>query len=107
VSPVSGELVWEFKMPARTGHGRIGGLLSTAGGLLFVGDHETFYALDAHNGQKLWSVNLGGRINAAPITFKADGHQMIAIAAGASMFAFELREPSETEKEQRAPNNTE
>jgi alcohol dehydrogenase (cytochrome c) len=44
--------------------------------------------LDATSGEKLWSVNLGGRIKAAPITFETEGRQMVVIAAGHSIFAF-------------------
>jgi alcohol dehydrogenase (cytochrome c) len=88
LSPLSGELVWEYDMPSRMSIRQIGGILTTAGNLLFTGNAETFYALDATNGARLWSINLGGRIKAAPITFETAGRQMVVIAAGHSIFAF-------------------
>jgi alcohol dehydrogenase (cytochrome c) len=91
LSPITGELVWKYDMPARTvaqARHRLGGILTTAGNVLFVGDSETFYALKSATGEKLWSVNLGGHINASPVTFVAGGRQLVAIAAGNSIFAF-------------------
>jgi glucose dehydrogenase len=36
-------------------------------------------------------VNLGGDINAGPMTYQVDGKQYVVIAAGNSLFAFALR----------------
>ena len=91
LSPLTGERVWEYSMPARLSaqqRQQIGGILSTAGGVLFVGDAETFYALDAAKGTKLWSVNVGGHINASPVTYAVQGRQLVVIPAGNSLFAF-------------------
>ncbi len=69
-----------------------GGLLSTAGGLVFGGtDSGRFFALDAATGKELWHRNLGGQIVAAPITFSHSGTQYVCIAAGHAIFAFALR----------------
>jgi alcohol dehydrogenase (cytochrome c) len=90
LSPLTGEHVWEYKMPVRGGDQRqqIGGILTTAGDVLFVGDASIFYALEVASGVPLWSVNLGGHINASPITFEADGRQLVTIAAGNTLYAF-------------------
>ena len=88
--PLTGEVAWERKMPRRQGAGQIGGTMSTAGDLVFVGDYETFYALDASSGAVLWRVNLGGRINAPPVTYAVRGRQFVTIAAGSSIFSFAL-----------------
>jgi alcohol dehydrogenase (cytochrome c) len=58
-------------------------MLGTGGGLIFTGDAEgNFTAYDAKNGKMLWSYQTGSGIRAAPITYRLDGKQYIAIASG-------------------------
>jgi alcohol dehydrogenase (cytochrome c) len=79
IQPNTGEVVWEVK--TRTPMG--GGMLATGGGLIFTGDAEgNFAAYDAENGQILWSYQTGSGIRSAPITYRLDGKQYIAIPAG-------------------------
>jgi len=89
LNPVDGTVAWEYlrRNPQRN-RGWIGGVLSTAGGLVFVGDLTDFVAFDAEGGRELWRINLGGYINAAPISYSVDGQQRIAIAAGNSLYVF-------------------
>ena len=68
----------------------MGGVLSTRGGIVFGGDQTTFFALDSRTGAPLWSVETGGTICAAPVTFSTDGEQLVAIAAGRTLLAFAL-----------------
>ena len=86
----SGRLVWEHRHPPRYDHDETGGLLSTKSGLVFGADMQTFFALDAKTGQRLWAFATGGHIAAAPVTYAANGRQFVAIAAGASLIAFGL-----------------
>ncbi|MGH9161478.1 MAG: PQQ-dependent dehydrogenase, methanol/ethanol family [Vicinamibacteraceae bacterium] len=86
---LSGALKWEYRLPPDD-KGDMGGLLSTAGGLVFAGNNAMFYALDALTGRELWSSSLGGRIIAAPVTFEVNGRQMVTIAAGHALFTFAL-----------------
>ena len=45
----------------------IGGILSTAGGVVFAGEaNGRFRAYDANNGNVLWSFNAGAGVNAPP-----------------------------------------
>jgi glucose dehydrogenase len=39
-------------------------------------------AFDARNGKKLWSFNLGVAVAAPPITYRVNGVQYVAVAAG-------------------------
>jgi alcohol dehydrogenase (cytochrome c) len=88
IAPESGKIQWDYRLPSRP-HA---GVLSTAGGLVFSGSDEgRFFALDASTGKELWHAMLGGMIIAGPITYLADGRQQIAIAAGNSLFSFELQ----------------
>jgi alcohol dehydrogenase (cytochrome c) len=60
-----------------------GGMLATAGDLVFTGDAEgNFTAYDAENGRLLWSYQTGSGMRAEPIAYRLDGRQYIAISSG-------------------------
>lgn len=60
-----------------------GGILATAGNLVFQGTGDgKFEAFHAETGKKLWSFNAGGTILAAPTTVSVDGKQYIIVASG-------------------------
>jgi PQQ-dependent dehydrogenase (methanol/ethanol family) len=71
-----------------------GGVLSTAGDLIFVGDGAgKFQALDPATGKTLWEQQTMPGV-ATPITYELDGKQYIAVMAGTAngkMFAFALK----------------
>jgi alcohol dehydrogenase (cytochrome c) len=80
---------WEFRMADITW----GGVLSTAGDVVFGGGREGYFlALDAETGELLWKAAVGGQINSGPMTYAAGGRQFITIAAGSTLFAFALPE---------------
>jgi alcohol dehydrogenase (cytochrome c) len=75
----TGEPVWDVKLRTPAG----GGMLATAGGLVFTGDGEgNLLAYDAETGKELWSFQTGSGIRAAPVAFRLDGVEYIAIASG-------------------------
>jgi alcohol dehydrogenase (cytochrome c) len=79
IQPNTGDIAWEVR--TRTPMG--GGMLATGGGLIFTGDAEgNFTAYHAEDGKILWSYQTGSGIRAAPITYRLDGKQYIAIASG-------------------------
>ena len=60
-----------------------GGLLSTAGGLLFQGNGQgRFVAYEAASGKKLWDFHAQTGIIAAPVTYEVDGEQYVTVNAG-------------------------
>ncbi len=60
-----------------------GGLLATAGGVVFQGNSlKEFAAYDANRGTKLWSTNAQTGIIAAPVTYTVKGEQYVAVMAG-------------------------
>jgi alcohol dehydrogenase (cytochrome c) len=65
------------------------GVMSTAGGLVFVGRNEGFFeAYDARNGRRVWrSPKLRAGVNAAPTTYTVNGKQYIAVFAGGNGIA--------------------
>jgi alcohol dehydrogenase (cytochrome c) len=57
--------------------------LTTAGGLVFVGDADrSLKALDVNTGGVLWQVRLGAAVYGFPITFSVGGKQYLAIPTG-------------------------
>jgi quinohemoprotein ethanol dehydrogenase len=60
-----------------------GGLLSTAGNLVFQGTADGYItAYDAANGGRLWSFNAGLGVIAAPMTYGVHGRQYVAVLVG-------------------------
>ena len=79
VDPATGKIVWENKNYAPLW----GGVLTTAGGLVFYGTPEGFLkGVDAKSGKELWSFNVGTGIVAPPITWEQNGEQYVAVVAG-------------------------
>jgi PQQ-dependent dehydrogenase (methanol/ethanol family) len=60
-----------------------GGTLATAGGLVFQGTADgRFVAYRATDGEKLWESPTGTGVMAGPVSYVADGEQIVAVAAG-------------------------
>jgi PQQ-dependent dehydrogenase (methanol/ethanol family) len=58
-------------------------VLSTAGGVAFVGDLDrSFKAVDARTGKILWQTRLATSVQGFPMTFSVDGKQYIAVTTG-------------------------
>ena len=76
-----GKILWQQK----TSEPLIGGVLATAGGLVFTGEgNGDFSAFDAKTGARLWQFNCGAGVNAPPMSYQIDGKEYIAVAAGGS-----------------------
>ena len=76
---MTGKIVWEAKNKAPLW----GGVLTTAGGLVFYGTPEGFLkALDAKTGDEVWKFQVGTGVVSSPITWNQDGEQWIGVAAG-------------------------
>ena len=57
--------------------------LSTAGGLVFIGDYDRYvHAFDIDNGEELWRSRLGTSVEGFPVTFAIDGEQYVAFTSG-------------------------
>jgi alcohol dehydrogenase (cytochrome c) len=58
-------------------------VLSTAGGVAFVGDFDrVFKAVDVKTGKILWKTRLGNTVQGYPVSFSLDGKQYVAVTTG-------------------------
>jgi len=77
--PVKKQRAWQVRHDKPSN----GGILSTAGDLVFQGTWDgTFAAYDANNGTPLWQYQSDSAILAGPISYELDGEQYIAVAQG-------------------------
>ncbi len=107
----TGKIAWQPDTPQPL----IGGVLATAGGLVFNGEgNGEFAAYDARNGKKLWSFQCGAGVNAPASSFMVGRKQYIAVAAGRQHSArlqarqqqsscSRCRKPSRSESSEAAP----
>ncbi len=78
--PITQKRIWKVDHTATFWNG---GVMTSAGGLVFQGTAEgKFIAYDANNGDKLWESNVGSGVIASPITYVIDGTQYVSIAVG-------------------------
>lgn len=80
MDPVNGRIRWSVDRDLPFN----GGLLTTAGDLLFQGTASgRFEAFAAGTGERLWSVQTSSAINAAPASYSIGGGQYVLIPIGA------------------------
>jgi PQQ-dependent dehydrogenase (methanol/ethanol family) len=93
----TGKRVWEVPQIGRADSW--GGVLSTAGGVVFFGeDSGAFGAVDAKTGRDLWQIQVnssaelgdGHSWRASPMTYSAGGKQYVTVANGPNILTFGL-----------------
>jgi glucose dehydrogenase len=78
----TGKVRWQVK----TQQPMIGGILATAGGLVFTGEgNGQFKAYDSKTGAMLWNFQAGAGVNAPPSSYTVEGKQYIVVAAGGNV----------------------
>jgi alcohol dehydrogenase (cytochrome c) len=79
IDPNTGEIKWEYKNDAPLW----GGVMTTAGGLVFTGTPEgEFKAFDADTGTQLWQFQTGSGVVGQPVTWEMDGEQYVSVISG-------------------------
>jgi alcohol dehydrogenase (cytochrome c) len=87
VDPGTGNIKWEHRVLTPPW----GGVMVTAGNLVFGGTLEgMIFALNATTGERLWTFSSNGPVFAAPISYTANGKQLISIPAGDLIVTFGL-----------------
>jgi quinohemoprotein ethanol dehydrogenase len=77
--PVTQSARWSVEEPIATN----GGVLSTAGNLVFQGQGTgEFAAFAADSGKQLWSIKTGSAIESIPVTFSVKGEQYVITPVG-------------------------
>lgn len=75
----TGKIRWQVK----TAQPMIGGILATAGGLVFTGESNGFFkAYDSSSGAELWRFQAGAGVNAPPSGYTVEGREYIVVGAG-------------------------
>ena len=80
----TGKVSWRKEI-----NGGSSGLLSTAGGLLFLSNGQNVEAWDAATGKGLWYSQIGG-LSSPPETFILDGKQHMLFTGAAGLYLFVL-----------------
>jgi alcohol dehydrogenase (cytochrome c) len=87
----TGDIRWELPQPGPA-HSW-GGTLTTASGLVIFGaEGGALIAADAANGEVLWTFRTNQTWKASPMTYRFDGAQYIAVAAGPTIVALAIQE---------------
>jgi alcohol dehydrogenase (cytochrome c) len=87
IDPLTGNIKWEHKVISPPW----GGVMSTAGNLVFGGTTEgVIFALDARTGERLWYFLANDRVYASPISYLANGKQYVSLAVGDVLLTFGL-----------------
>jgi alcohol dehydrogenase (cytochrome c) len=88
IDVLTGQKKWDVKYD---GAGWAG-VLATAGGVVFSGDHEgNFIAVDSSTGTVLYTYQTGAPIFGSPATYMLDGKQYVALPSSATVTVFAVR----------------
>jgi alcohol dehydrogenase (cytochrome c) len=86
----TGSVKWKHTPPEGSRGGMTGGVLTTAGHLLFTGDSTSLTAFDPATGKILWHQQLTSPVSNGPSTYMLDGKQFLIVGAGDSLYALRL-----------------
>ncbi len=79
IDPKNGKTVWEYKNNSPLW----GGVMTTAGGLVFTGTPEGYLkAFDSRSGKELWKFQTGSGIVGTPVTWEQNGEQYVSVLSG-------------------------
>jgi alcohol dehydrogenase (cytochrome c) len=77
------EELWSHEQPAMF----LTSVLTTGGGLAFIGDLDRYFkAFDVKTGKLLWQTRLGAALHGFPVTYSVKGKQYIAVPTGLGVY---------------------
>lgn len=98
----SGEVKWRYRQRAPINTAA----LTTAGGLVFVGDWNRYmYAFNAESGDILWKTRVTTSAQGFPISYMIDGKQYVALPVGVGGASWSSMLPRELAPELSRPRN--
>ena len=78
----TGKIKWQVK----TQQPMIGGILATAGGLVFTGEgNGLFKAYNSTSGELMWQDQTNAGVNAPPSSYNVEGRQYIVVGSGGNV----------------------
>jgi alcohol dehydrogenase (cytochrome c) len=87
IDPKTGAIKWEFRVLSPPW----GGLMSTAGNVVFGGTIQgMIFALNATTGERLFTFSSNGPVYGTAISYLAEGKQLVSIPAGDVIVTFGL-----------------
>jgi alcohol dehydrogenase (cytochrome c) len=87
IDPATGTIKWEHRIISPPW----GGLMSTAGNVVFGGTLEgVILALNAATGERLWTFASNGPVYGTAISYLAEGKQLVSIPSGDVILTFGL-----------------
>ena len=86
----TGAIRWKHEHGRDGSSGMSGGVLTTAGDLLFTGDSGQLVAFDPAPGKPLWRQRLMQPVSNGPSTWMLDGRQYLIVGAGDTVYALTL-----------------
>jgi alcohol dehydrogenase (cytochrome c) len=99
IDPATGET----KAVRKLEYPNMAGVLATAGNLVFLGHYDgTFAAYDAKTLNEVWSFNVGGPIQAPPVSYSVNGKQYVAVLVGARMWPYIIQNAPELKNQTTA-----
>jgi len=79
IDALTGEIRWRYRDP----NPMMGGVVSTAGGVVVTGSLDgQAIALNAKTGDELWRFRMGGGMRSQPVVYELDGKIYVAVASG-------------------------
>jgi quinoprotein glucose dehydrogenase len=92
INTIDGKINWRvpngYIKDKKVGTSNFGGLIGTAGGLIFATGTEDkkIIAINSSNGQEVWAYDMVAAGSTAPITFEIDNKQYLAVIASGGRY---------------------